>query len=214
MKKLFTMVLIIGVGIFLSMGCVTKSVLQSEHAYYPYKERIISFYINPKGNEVVFIGQKYHYIFNNDTPKFIDMLRNKEFLNLQQNNLEIRTRIHGENLERVYSDITVKISKIGLTPQQNSWLTSRRYTNIYFPEALYVNNYRIGGKRYLSNPQVNQSVKKLNQPIDLEIEESHIAKGDTLRKIAMTPLAVGADAVLVVGAVILSPVFLFMVLSK
>ena len=199
--------LLVGLAIFLSMGCVTKQVLRTQYDYSSYNEQIISFYLNPKGNEVVFIGKKYHYIFNRDTKAFIELLKNRDVLNLEQKNLEISTRVDENTL--ISSDIVVRIRDRGLTKKQKS-LLQVHFTQSRGKETFYVRDYHISGNRYLSNPNVNAKVERLKHTLEVKIDEAHIKSGDTLRKIAMTPLAVAGDAVLIAGVVVLSPIFLLM----
>ena len=200
--------LLVGLAIFLSMGCVTKQVLKTKYDYSSYNEQIISFYLNPKGDEIVFIGKEYHYIFNRDTKAFIELLKNRDILKLEQKNLEINTRVEENTLVR--SDIVVRFMERDLTQKQKLWLQANFMQIRGRGEISYVKDYHIRGNRYLSNPNVNAKVEKLKHTLEVKIDEAHKKSGDTLRKIAMTPLAVAGDAVLIAGVVVLSPIFLLM----
>ena len=207
-KKIFITVLLVSLAIFLSMGCVTKQVLRTKYDYRSYNEQIISFYLNPRGDEVIFIGNQYHYIFNRETKAFIELLKNRDILKLEHNNLEISTRVDENTL--VYSDIVVRFIDRSLTQKQKSWFQTHSYRQIRGKKTVYIKDYHIAGNRYLSNPNVNAKVERLKHVLEIKIDEAHIKSGDTLRKIVMTPLAVVGDAVLIGGVVVLSPIFLLM----
>ncbi len=80
MKKTFLLITIITITIFSSIGCITKQVWRNNTKSHPYKETIMAFYANPKSSELAFIGEKYHYIFQEKTEAFTKLLNNKEFL--------------------------------------------------------------------------------------------------------------------------------------
>ena len=203
MKKIFMTVLFIGLAIFLSMGCITKDVLRTQYDYSSYKEQIISFYLNPKGDEVAFIGKKYHYIFNKGTKEFIELLKNREALELEQSNLKINTRVEDNTL--VHSDIAVRFIDRGLTQKQRLWFQTHKFMQIRGrKETSYVKNYHIIGNRYLSNPNVNAKVERLKHTLEVEIVEMHVKSGDTIRKIVMTPIAVAGDTILIAGGTVLA----------
>ncbi len=209
MKKIFITVLFVGLAIFSSMGCITKSVLKTEYDYSSYKEQIISFYLNPKGDEVAFIGKKYHYIFNKGTNEFIELLKNRDALKLEQSNLKINTRVEDNTL--VHSDIAVRFVDRGLTQKQRIWFQTHNFMQIRGrKETSYVKSYHISGDRYLSSSDVNAKVEKLKHTLEVEIAEMHVKSGDTIRKIVMTPIAVAGDTLLMAGAIVLTPIYLLM----
>ena len=199
--------LFVGLAIFLSMGCITKQVLRTKHDYTSYKEQIISFYLNPKGDEVAFIGKKYHYIFNKGTNEFIELLKNRDALKLEQSNLKINTRVEDKTL--VHSDITVMFIDRGLTQKQRLWFQTHNFMQIRGrKETSYVKSYHISGDRYLSSSDVNAKVEKLKHTLEIEIAEMQVKSGDTIRKIVMTPIAVVGDTILIAGAIVLAPIYL------
>ena len=171
MKQLFIVVLFVGLGIFLSMGCVEKHTFDApNYKYHHYKEQIISFYLNSKGDEITFIGKQYHYNFNKNTKEFIEFFKNRDFLKLKQKNLsKIGTTIYEKN--RVHSNFLAIFTNENLTEIQISWLMSHHYIKGRGSNPSYIKVYHIEGKRYLSNSNVNIKVKKLKHIIDLDIKE-------------------------------------------
>jgi len=233
---------------FSSLGCVTKQVWEDRVHGKPYPELILSFYANKEKKEILFIGEKYHYIFNKNTENFIDLLQAKDLLKLTQKNLSFYAMTGRDDPRVMQSDIHVQFKKSDLNSEQREWLeahhfreqeipllpppppipkdlneTERRVSYPYTRQDInltdfYMTNYNIGGSRYLATPEVNSKILKLKEPIPVDIMEFEIEKKNILYKIAMTPLTVTADAVLiVVGAgavVIMSPVILYQVIKQ
>jgi len=226
MKKLFLSITAVAILIFLSLGCVTKQVWTDKTRGEPYQERIISFYTNLEKKEIVFIGDNYHYIFNKNTEPLITLIKNREFLKLNNKNINIYASIDRQDNRKVQATIMIHIKKSELNNQQVKWLESHKYSfatvSPYYesgytppvkkpPKTLvYTNGYHIEGTRYIADPKVNTQVIKLKKPIVFNVVEYHITdKKSTLYKVAMTPLSVTADAGLVVigvgAAIIYAP---------
>jgi len=225
MKKLFVSITLIAIGIFLSLGCVTKQLWTDKTKAVPYQERVISFYTNLEKKEIVFIGDKYHYIFNKNTEPLITLIKNREMLKLNNKNINIYASVDRKDNRKVQATIMIHIKKSELNNQQIKWLESHSYSIAPIPpyyesgysppvkrppkniSPIYTNGYHIEGTRYIADPKVNTQVIKLKEPIKFNVMEFRITdKKSTLYKVAMTPLSVTADAglsVLGVGAVII-----------
>jgi len=214
-KKIFITVLLVGLAIFLSMGCITKQVWTDKVRGVPYQERILSFYNNKDEGKIIFIGEKYHYIFDKGTKEFTTFLEAKKGLKLKENHLGIYATTNRRDREKVEVSLNFEFKKNNLTQEQQSWLEGHnaRFIRrpkiikdrpvIYRPEQMeidgYVLNYHLLGKRYQATAEVNNHVVKLKNPINIEVVEFKVTdKKSTLYKVAMTPLSVTADAGLVV----------------
>ncbi len=219
MKKLFFTLLPILLAIFLSMGCITKNLWRDKVKAKPYKEHIISFYGNKKEGRIVFIGEKYHYIFNKGTKELIELLDRKRDLNLKEEFRAIRATISEDNRDIVKVNITFQFKKEDLTKEQEKFILDNKNmmfiggggkdnneTELYG----YLLSYNLLGQRYRATAKVNSQVVKLKNPIDIEILGFEVVnKKSTLYKVAMTPITVVADATLIVVgagvAIIISP---------
>lgn len=202
MKKLFVILLVIGLGIFVSMGCVTKD-LWRERGIKIYTDTIISFYSSHQKSEIIFIGTKYHYIFNKGTAPLQEVLKAKDFLALNKSNLNIRTETEKDNPSVVYTTLEIYFEEQRLTTQQKSWLNNHgfnRYTN-YVPMRKKI--FQLQGQRYTANSQVNDKAIKLKKPISIHV---NVHSDNTLYKILMTPLTVTADAGLALAGAIILPI--------
>ena len=218
MKKIFITVLLVGLATFLSMGCITKQVWTDKVRGVPYQERIISFYNNTEEGKIIFIGEKFHYIFDKGTKEFSAFLEAKKHLKFKENYLGIYASISRTNGENVSANLHFEFKKNNLTKEQKNWLEKHNTQFIRRPikDRLHYDNpiiyehnqtkiygyganYYIAGKRYHATTQVNNHVIKLKNPINIEVVEFKVKdKKSTLYKVAMTPLSVTADAGLVV----------------
>jgi len=225
MKKLFLSITALAIVIFLSLGCVTKQVWKDKVRAEPYNERIISFYNNREEEKIIFIGEKYHYIFDKGTNAFSKFLEAKKLLKLKENHLYINANTDREDKQQMYATLSFGFKKENLNQEQKDWLekyngfyvntTPMQHTPYYSTVALpiqadthpYMVSYQLSGKRYQSNSQVNNQVVKLDKPIDIEVVEFNITdKKSTLYKIAMTPLSVTADAGLAIAGAVILPI--------
>ena len=211
--------LFVGLAIFLSMGCITKQVWTDRVGAEPYQERIISFYNSEKDGKIVFIGEKYHYIFDKGTKDFLAFLEAKKRLKLKEESKGIRATLPQVDKQNIRVVLSFEFKKNTLTKEQEKWIVKDKNvafiggggvdgnkTDIYG----YVLNYNLLGKRYKATTQINSKVVKLKNPINIEVVEFKVKdKKSTLYKVAMTPLAVTADAgLIIVGtgvAIVLSP---------
>jgi len=219
-KKIFLLIIIIAIGIFSSMGCITKQMWRDQTVSNPYNETIMAFYTNPKSSELAFIGEQYHYIFNNKTEAFSILLNNKKFLNLKQSHLKVNAFIDRTDNRIVHTSIYVRYPIKGSNSQQMTWLEKHGFFKHDFPHSQsekkienYSKHYALQGIRYLSNKEVNQKALKLRTPIKITIDDYKTKEKSTLYKIAMTPISLTGDAlggVLMLGAVVvMSPIWLY-----
>ena len=213
--RAFVFVTLLG---FSSIGCVTKNLWRTGVISEHYSETIISFYANKQKEQLVFIGKKYHYLFNKNSYDFIDFLDKREFLNISQKDLRVTSSVSFDDNNRVMTYIYVNLKKEHLSSNQISYLTSHKFRETFRPPHIgkeyrdkrellgYSRNYTIVGRRYLANNEVNNKVLKLKYPMNLNIETFRKEKDVSLYKVLMTPLAVTADAGLVLAGAVILPI--------
>ncbi|MCK5854702.1 MAG: hypothetical protein KAG56_05735 [Sulfurovaceae bacterium] len=235
MKKIFLFTVIIALTIFSSLGCITKQVWKDREKSNPYSETIVAFYINHPKKEIAFLGEKYHYIFNERTEQFTQLIEQRKFLKLTQKNLQINSSINRTDNRIIRSNITVHLLSSKLTTTQKSWLEAHGFRHNELPLSVYNNphsnnwqdskmvnvyshNYNIRGIRYQVDPKVNERALKLKSPIVLEIHDWKVEKKSNLYKIAMTPLSLTGDAVggviMLGAAIVMSPVWLYQAITR
>jgi len=228
-KHLFQLFVVVTVTWFSSMGCMTKDLWSSGGSTHgSYNDEIISFYLSPQKNTVVFISDKYHYIFDKETNTFIQFLQQRDFLNLQKENLTIQPTLYLSQNNRTYVSIHIDFDKRKITEKQKNILLSHGFTQGYpivpitaeqqrtqsilkRPKNVhYMKNYSIEGKRYLASKEVNTVAHKLKQPIFLQFHTYKEKGSVTAEKVLMTPVTLAGDAGLILaGAIVLPIVWLF-----
>ena len=203
-KTWFSSFVLITVVWFSSMGCVTKG-LWDQSSSSSYKDTIIAFYTNPQKNEIIFLGEKYHYFFKQGTAPLNELLKFRDFLGLQKNNLHINTYIDKD--AHVHSSISVTFNLENISQKQRIWLHRHKFAQIG-TTPFTSRSFNLTGKHYRADLAVNEQAVKIKEPIAIEVSEH---SNNTIGKVLLTPLAVGADAVLVVAGVIVLP---FVMLTK
>jgi len=215
----FQAFLLLTVVWFSSFGCVTKQVWSDKREVKPYIDTIISFYSNVEQQEILFLGEKYHYIFSENTVAFMELLKAKSFLKLSDENIKVYATINRGDNRKVEANIMLYFKESGRTSAQMSWLTKHgfnaRNVDRYFGKehrylanekvemmTVYTRDYSIRGRRYIAEEKVNAEVVRLKKPMQIEIVEFYRSdKKSRLYKVAMTPLSVTADAGLIIVGV-------------
>jgi len=184
MKKL----LIIGI-IWTMFFNFTGCALKKSFGVNAYSENIIAIYFNDKKAEVAFIGEKHHYLFHVGTKKLTEVLRVKELLKIQINNMNFYTQL-SDTPSSVKSRIGIKFDKENLTQKQISWITSHDFHELVpkdnsSAKGSYSTVINMKGIRYKSRKNINQKVSKLAQPILLKVLTFEL---DNVEKLEETPL--------------------------
>lgn len=204
MKK--TIVLILSI-MLLFIGCEQKKFITSlweQEKQVPYDETIISFMINPENKSLIFIGQKYHYIFN-PNEKFSYLYDNKnENITFDSTNGTYETRD-----DKVLANFSAYLYTKNLNQEIIDWALKNggEYTN-KTKEKIKV-RISLNGTRYLANEEVNKVAEKLSTELKIKINDIVPNDLSTASKIALTPLALSGDIVMApiivfgAGAVIL-----------
>jgi len=242
MKKLFLATLAVTIVIFSSIGCMARAPLEMTQEVWSdtkdsvntsYTDVIVSFYSDKTGEKLVFLGQKYHYVFDQGAQEFSELLKMKEFLNLQQKNFQVAASLDSEDNRKVDLRITALLPSKELNPDQKEWLAQHnflldnnrvyvgqepdpRYASrpVYKDQTVYLNSFFMKGTRYIADAEINKKSIKLTQARRLNVAGYKYQDKSLIKKIAMTPLALVGDAALdivVVGVnILLSPLLLFL----
>jgi len=187
MKKILLLLLL-----FVQTSCVTKYLWSDKE----YKERISQFLVGTDGRYVVFVGDSYHYIFTDNSETL------KGILSLGKNIVKIdakETRLKLDKNNNVDGELVMVGSSLSLTPQE---LYSLRMIGVYpdrYNEILV--RMKVSGRRYAAKYiGNNQSQLSTPQTVTIRYSDSNAIKD--VGKVAVTPIAVGVDAVLLIGKVV------------
>lgn len=188
MKKFLLLILVL-----LQTSCVTKALWGDKE----YKERINQYLVGADGRYVVFVGDNYHYVFTDNSGALravVSIGRNVFAINKKETYLKLDSS----------NNITGHIALIGLasalSPEE---LQLMRMADAY-PDRNGDISVRIDvhGRRYAAKYLGGQQAQKqpITQTITIYYRDSSVVKD--VGKVAVTPIAIGVDAVLLIGKVV------------
>lgn len=181
---------------FLIFGgaCMTMALYDQSHlASRTFTEEVSSFLMTQDTNQLIVIGQKHHYIFTtNDTLKFILGGFEKNRVKATFNNFVINSD------QSVSGEYTLTVDALNLPLESKKLLIAKGF--VFSPTVL---TYRsaVQGKRYLADQFVLPITLQFNQKYNITMHENYVSNSATIERILLTPLAIVADGVLIMGGV-------------
>lgn len=176
-------------------SCVTKYLWGDSS----YEEKISKFYTGD-GRYVVLIGENYHYIFTDNSGKLRNVLslhqKGVMSINLKKSHLKLNKN------NEVRGDVVVEGVVFDLSSEDKKKLVDTGMVGEYasFMSAtipLYGRRY---AARYLRS---NSEAAETSYIIKVSYNDSNMIKN--AGKVAVTPIAVSLDAVLLIGKVVIVP---------
>lgn len=203
MKKTFWVTLVIAAVSFMSMGCMTSQLWEDKVTYTPYSETIDAFLFNAKNDETIFLGKKYHYIFDAN-PQFGYLLKHRENPAITFN-VSQGARFQAEN-DRLNARFSVTIDSKTIDQELQEWINDN-HVSLNPKTKVYTIPISLKGKRYFSDRYVNEKAQQLSKEIYITVNEVKKEGSPVVVKILGTPIAVAADGVMfIVGMAIFIPV--------
>lgn len=203
MKKTFWIALVIAAVSFMSMGCMTSQLWEDKVTYTPYSETIDAFLFNAKNDETIFLGKKYHYIFDAN-PQFGYLLKHRENPSITFN-VSQGARFQAEN-DTLNARFSVTIDSKTIDQELQEWINDN-HISLNPKTKVYTIPISLKGKRYFSDRYVNEKAQQLSKEIYITVNEVKKEGSPVVVKILGTPIAVAADGVMfVVGMAIFIPV--------
>lgn len=189
MRKIILLVTLI----FMQTSCVTKYLW----GYKEYKERISQFLVGTDGRYVVFVGDQHHYIFTDNSGVL------KNILSTSKNVFTIdtrETRLILDSKNNLSGELVMSGLSTSLDPQE---IYNLRLAGIYSDRnGEMVVRLDASGRRYAAKYLGQNSMQNTkSQNITIYYKDSNVVKD--AGKIAVTPIAVGVDAVLLIGKVVI-----------
>jgi hypothetical protein len=177
-------------------SCITKAVWRNKS----YEEKIEHFFVGSDGRYLVLVGQKYHYVFTDNAGLFkaILSLKQKGVLTLEQN----KTYLKLDSNNNIAGSFVIE-GPFSVLPREDMYLL----TSLGFKPDKHDNlsiEIELVGRRY-SSKYLGQALSKSNSTYKLLIyyDDSSLTEG--LGKVAITPVTVTLDAVLLIGKIIIYP---------
>lgn len=182
-------------------GCVTTRM----HEDPVYAERLLGVLISADKKSLVVVGEKYHYVFS-APPQVIAALDEPlhpgiEAAGFQGFTISPDNKIQGKLVLRTRRDASP--AQVALAGQAG--FQSR--------EGRWVVEAPMMGERFSPRPGAALPLQKLSQDYTVRVTEVSSSSMKAL-KAAATPITVAADGALVIGAVVLSPIWLPLLLMK
>lgn len=180
--------------LFLQSSCVTQALWGDKS----YEEKITQFFVGSDGRYVVLVGEKYHYIFadNSGVLKVIlssgrnnalTIKADQSYLKLTSGNEVKGDLVMGGPSSLLSAEDLQALERLGVKKNAKGDLLA------------YIN---LSGRRYAAK-YLGDGLSRSNtmQVITIYYRDSSLVKN--VGKIAVTPIAVGLDAVLLIGKVAL-----------
>lgn len=168
------------------MSCNTASLWQKE---YSYTETAQEFLITNDGNKIIILGEKYHYILDDNNGVIKKILTWDKRSNLKMTIYD---------LEVIKSNKVIGSVMISTDPEKKHTFTKNEikfFDELEFsqPNFMYDDllekQISINGTRYLPKPGVNyETHSSLNKRYKFEVKYD-----DNIKKAALTPVFVAAD---------------------
>jgi hypothetical protein len=180
--------------LFLQSSCVTQALWGDKS----YEEKITQFFVGSDGRYVVLVGEKYHYIFadNSGVLKVIlssgrnnalTIKADQSYLKLTSGNEVKGDLVMGGPSTLLSAEDLQALERLGVRKNAKGDL------------LVYIN---LSGRRYAAK-YLGDGLSSSNtmQVITIYYRDSNLVKN--VGKVAVTPIAVGLDAVLLIGKVAL-----------
>lgn len=194
-KRLFLRAgLVLGAGLL--PGCATSSMYEDKYYYEPVKSILVS----QDGTKLVVLGPDYHYIFA--TPNgLVEVLKSsiKDKIQASFNGFVI------EHDGSIHGSVTLSLKR------DHSPEVGQAAEALGFDAKRHDVTYKLAGDRYRAKEQLAISTSyQLNKEYSVYIRDKGSYAKQAL-KIAATPITVAADGVVVLGVIILSPIWIPMI---
>lgn len=190
--------IILIVSILLSLiACNTMELWQKKSFY---EETFKDFLVTKDGDQIIILGAKYHYIFQDSSNLLSKLLawNGRSKLRLKINNLKI------QESEQISGWITVSNEDndnltTSLKQSEKEFLKKlgfKENKNFIFAKSIFLK-----GKRYLTKKGVNYNISspsRFNKEYKTNIEVTN-GFNDNAKKIALTPIFITADGVGIVA---------------
>jgi len=157
--------------------------------------------ISEDGRMTVFLGSKYHYIFSDNTGILQNLLNWPSRRNIFINSEESRLDLGLDNI--IIAEITVESYFSRMPPEDYEFLRALGFRAENKSSPLKV-TLKMRGKRYLPRTDLGYNLSQLERSYMLPI---HYKTGSlaNLGKIAITPITIAADSLLIAGTILLAP---------
>jgi hypothetical protein len=202
MKKIQSLIIIF--SLLFNSGCITSE-MWNEKEYYD--DTIKQYLISEDGNKVIFLGKKYHYIFDDNSGIIRQLLNWKGRQKLVMNIYDFKAISESDIKLSVWISSSFKKESSSKNLENLSKDEIAFLTKLVFSDQKWGNNQvlakklNLSGTRYLPKPAVDYKVgnSSLNKEYKVRVELEHESALNKSKKIALTPVTVVGDTITIVG---------------
>jgi hypothetical protein len=197
MKNLIRIILCI--SLLTLSSCTVTKILWGNKSY---QETVSQFLVGADGRYVALIGTGYHYVFSDSSAKLKEILALNQKGTLRINTEKTYLKLDGNN--DITGDLVIS-GPFDILPVEDKI----RLNSLGFKEDKNGNitvKINLLGKRYLSKYLGHNTASTTGNSYVITVYykgDSNIAKD--VGKVAVTPIAVTLDAVLLIGKVVVAP---------
>lgn len=166
-----------------------------------YTENFQQFLTTKDGKKIVILGNKYHYIFDDESSSLIKLLSWENRLKLEI----VDYKLKAINFNKITGSITINSKPDVVLNEQE--ITYLRELDFIQDGNFFKKDINLFGTRYSPKTDVNYQIKgSFSKDYVVRIEIDDFV--DTAKKIAVTPIAIVADGIyFVVGATLMVSLF-------
>lgn len=192
-------------------SCMTK-VIWEEKKYYD--EIIKDFLISDDGAKIIFLGKKYHYIFDDNSGLVKNLLQWKGRSKLEMYAIYFEATSPNDikaslSISNMNQDVLLNQNISVLSQNEESFLKKLGFVEYKLKQgSRFENKLNLIGKRYLPNPDISYKIKSsLNKEYKIRITVGYSDFADKAQRVAMTPIGIVGDTVIlttITGMVIIA----------
>lgn len=193
-KKLIKFALFL--ALFFITSCVTKALWDNS-----YKEKFRQFLVSTDGRYVVFIGNKFHYVFSDETANLRDLLlwqrRDLLFINVDKSHINL------DRQRNISGHVYIETFYVKLPPRETEYLRSLGFRKDEGSNVLSI-KIDLKGKRFIPTENLSPYLPVLDRPyvIPIHVQNSLPSKAG---KTVLTPITFSLDVALLAGKILIWP---------
>lgn len=184
-------------GLLLLASCTITRAMWDRN----YEETFRQFLISRDSKYVVFIGNEYHYIFDDNSTVMSELLESEKpnifYINTQKTYIKVdsNNNLSGYAIIESFSENLSKVDE--------AFLVSLGFRS-GGPQLPLMLKVKLKGKRYIPESDFVHPMPRMERSYIVQIHESSGFFG-SIAKAAVTPITMTADSVLMIGKVLLYP---------
>ena len=164
-----------------------------------YNEVFYHFLISKDYQFVVFLNDKYHYVFNDNSGiiKKLLLWRNSKKLSIDIN--ETILKISPNN--QVQGIVKINIDKSSINIQDLSFLYSLGFID---KNEIFTLDFKVYGQRYQAKQEITNRLPRLSTSYNISIYYD-LTTSQKIAKASLSPLTIALDAILISGKILTFP---------